>query len=148
MESTLMEKSCQIHNEESADQRYRNHDAGNQRNTPVAQKKEDNNDNQDESYVNGFFHFADRGTDEFGVIESVRILHVFREVLLHLLHAFIYRIGYLYMVGTRLGDYNDSHHGYTIHLHVAFDVGRAQFGSSDITETDDAVVLFFDRSGC
>ena len=79
-----------------------------------------------------------------GVIESVRILHVFREVLLHLLHAFIYRIGYLYMVGTRLGDYNDSHHGYTIHLHVAFDVGRAQFGSSDITETDDAVVLFFD----
>lgn len=57
----------------------------------------------DESYVNGFFYFADRGTDEFGVIESVRILHVFREVLLHLLHAFIYRIGYLYMVGTRLG---------------------------------------------
>ena len=48
------------------------------------------------------------------------------------------------MVGTRLGDYNDSHHGNTIHLHVAFDVGRAQFGSSDITETDDAVVLFFD----
>ncbi len=37
----------QIHNEESTDQRYRNHDAGNQCNTPVAQKKEDDDDDKE-----------------------------------------------------------------------------------------------------
>ena len=48
------------------------------------------------------------------------------------------------MIGTRLWDYDDTYHRYSVHLHIAFDIGRPQFGAAYVTETDNTVVLFFD----
>ena len=47
------------------------------------------------------------------------------------------------VVGARLRNHNDTYHGYTVHLHVAFDVRRTKFGTSDVAETDDTVAIFF-----
>ena len=72
-------------------------------------------------------------------------MHVFRQVLFHLLHTLVYRIRNLNMVSSRLWNNNDTYHRNTVHFHITLDVGRSQFGTSDITETDNTVILFFDN---
>ena len=71
-------------------------------------------------------------------------MHILGEVFFHRLHAGIYGISYLDVVGSGLWNNNYAYHRHTVHLHVAADIGCAQFGTSDIAETDDAVVHFFD----
>ena len=72
-------------------------------------------------------------------------MHIFRQVFLHLFHTLIYSVRNLNMVGSRLWNNYDTYHRHTVHFHVTFDVGRPQFGTSDVTETHDAVVLFLDN---
>ena len=47
------------------------------------------------------------------------------------------------MIGSRLWNNNNTYHGYTVHFHVTFDVGRPKFCASDIAEADDTVIVFF-----
>ena len=86
-------------------------------------------------------HFTDGGADELRVVEAVRIAHVLRQVFLHALHAVVDGIGYLDVVGSRLGDDYHAHHGHAVHLHVALQVGGAQLGPPDVAEADDAVTV-------
>ena len=46
------------------------------------------------------------------------------------------------MVGARLRDYYDTHHGHSVHFHIAFDVRRTKFGAADVAEPDNAVAVF------
>ena len=72
-------------------------------------------------------------------------MYIFRQVLLHLLHTLIYSICNFDMIGSRLRDDYHTHHRHTVHLHIALDIGRTQFGTPDITETYDTVVRFLDN---
>ena len=67
---------------------------------PVTQEQEDDDNYQNESLVHRLFHFVDGGADEFGIVESVAVMYIVRQVLFHLLHAFIYGIGDIDMIGT------------------------------------------------
>ena len=128
-----------IHHEERADQRHGDHDAGDQRHAPVAQEEEDDDDDQDESLVDGGPHLVDRGADEARVVESVGGHHVVREVLFHRLHALVDGVGYLDVVGARLGDHHHADHRDAVHLHITARVLRTQFGASHVAQADDAV---------
>ena len=89
------------------------------------------------------FHFVDGGADEFGIVESVAVMYIVRQVLFHLLHAFIYGIGDIDMIGTRLRHDDYADHRHTVHLHVTFDVGCSKFGPTDVAETDNLVPFVF-----
>ena len=67
-----------VHHEEGTDQGYRNHDAGHQGDTPVAQEEEDDDDYQYKCLVDGTLYLGDGGPDELGVIESVAEVYVVR----------------------------------------------------------------------
>ena len=69
-------------------------------------------------------------------------MNIFGKVFLHLLHAVIYGVGYFNVVGTRLRNYYDTYHGHTVHLHITFDVGWSQFGTSNVAEADNTVTVF------
>ena len=69
-------------------------------------------------------------------------MNIFGKVFLHLLHAVIYGVGYFNVVGTRLWNYYDTYHGHTVHLHITFDVGWSQFGTSNVAEADNTVTVF------
>ena len=58
------------------------------------------------SYTAALLH--DGGTDEFGVVEAVGVMYVFRQVFLHVLHSLVHGIGYLDVVGARLRNYYDA----------------------------------------
>ena len=45
------------------------------------------------------------------------------------------------MVGARLRNHYDTHHGHTVHLHVALEVGGAEFGYADVPDAHDVAVL-------
>ena len=128
-----------VHQEERADERDRDHDARDERHAPVAQEEEDDDDDQDEGLVDGLSHLVDRGADEARVVEPVGGHHVVRQVFLHRLHALVNRIGDVDVVGSRLGDHHDAHHRDAVHLHVAARILGAQFGASHVAQADDAV---------
>ena len=49
------------------------------------------------------------------------------------------------MVGARLRDDHHAHHRDAVHLHVAARILRAEFGASDVAQTDDAVAVLADH---
>ena len=108
------------------------------------EEEEDDDDNEHESLDDGVLHLGDRGTDESCVIEAILILHILGEVFLHHLHTLIHCLGNVDVVGTRLRNHYHTHHGHTIHLHVALDVAGAELGTTDIAEADDVSVLLLD----
>ena len=136
-------EACQIHHEEIADERNRNHDARHQCHAPITQEEEDDNDNKHKSLVYRLLHLVDGGADKLGIVETVVVVDVFGQVFLHLFHAVVYGIGYFYVVGARLRNDYDTHHRHTVHLHITLDVGRTQFGTSYVAETDDTVAILF-----
>ena len=71
-------------------------------------------------------------------------MHVFRQVFLHFFHAVVHGIGNLDVVGARLRNDYDTYHRHTVHLHVTLDVGRTQFGTADVAESDNTVVVFLE----
>ena len=71
-------------------------------------------------------------------------MHVFGQILAHLLHSFVHGIGNVDVVGSRLWHHCHSHHGHPVHLHVALDVARCEFSAADVAEADDAAVLLLD----
>ena len=132
-----------VHDEKCTDERYRYHDARNQRNPPVAQEQENNDDNEYECLVNSAFDLVYGSTDKFRIVETVSIFHIFGQVFFHRFHAFIYSIGDFDVVGARLRNDDDTHHGDTVHLHITFQVLRFDIGRAYITETYDAASILF-----
>ena len=110
--------------------------------TPVAQEEENDDDNQYKGLIHRLLHLVDRSADKLGIVKTVVVMNVFGKVFLHLLHAVIYGVGYFNVVGTRLRNYYDTYHGHTVHLHVAFDVGRSQLGITDVAEAYYLSILF------
>ena len=137
-------ESGQVHHEERSDQRDGDYYARHQRHAPVAQEQENDDDHQEEGFVYGAFDFVDRGADEFRVVESVAGFHVFGQILFHPFHSFVDRVGDFDVVGSGLRDHDDADHRHPVHLHVAAGVLRAELRPSDVAESDDSVVLFFD----
>ena len=135
-------EACHVHHKERSNQRDWDYDTRNQCHAPVAQEKENDDDNQYKSFVYRALYFRNGGADETGIIEAVGIFHVIRQVLLHLLHTFVYGICNINVVGTRLRDNYHTDHGHTVHLHVAFDVGRSQLGITDVAEAYYLSILF------
>ena len=70
-------------------------------------------------------------------------MHIVRQVLFHLLHAFIHGVGDVDAVGTRLRHDDYADHWHAIHLHITFDVGSSKFCPADVAETDNLVSLVF-----
>ena len=105
-------------------------------------EEENDYDYQHEGFVHSTFNLADRGADEFRVVESVVVVNVLRKVFLHGFHTFIYSVGYVNMVCTRLWNNNNTDHRHTVHFHVALEVGRTKFCTSDVAETYDLIVFF------
>ena len=56
----------------------------------------------------------------------------------------MHSIGNVDVVGAGLRDDHHTHHGHSIHLHVALDVACREFRTAHIAEADDTSVLFFD----
>ena len=135
-------ESCHVHHKECSNQGDRNHDTGDQCHAPVAQEEENDDDNQYKSFVYRTLYFRNGSTDKASIIETVGIFYVIRQVLLHLLHTFVYGICNINVVGTRLRDDYHTDHGHTVHLHVAFDVGRPQLGIPDVAEAYYLSILF------
>ena len=67
----------------------------------------------------------------------------FRQVFLHIFHSLVHGIGYLDVVGTRLRNYYDTYHRHAVHLHIAFDVRRTEFGTAYVAEPDNTVAVLF-----
>ena len=72
-------------------------------------------------------------------------MYIFRQVFFHLLHTLVYSIRNLNVVGSRLWNDYDTHHRNAVHLHITLDISRPQFSTSDITESYNTVILFFDN---
>ena len=49
------------------------------------------------------------------------------------------------MISPRLGDDNYTNHGDSVHFHVTFDVRRTQFGATNITETNNLILILSDN---
>ena len=79
-----------------------------------------------------------------GIVETILILHILGEILLHNLHTLIHRLGNVDMVCTGLRYHYHTHHGHTIHLHIALDVAGAQFCTAYVAESYDASVALLD----
>ena len=53
-----------------------------------------------------------------------------------MLHAFVDGICNFNVVGSRLGNDNNTYHGHAVHFHVTLYIGCSQFGITDIAEAD------------
>ena len=71
-------------------------------------------------------------------------MYVFRKVFLHLFHTLIHCVCNVNVVGSRLGNDNDSYHRYTVHFHIALDIGGSKFGPADVAEADDLISIMLD----
>ena len=70
-------------------------------------------------------------------------MYVFRQVFLHILHSLVHGIGYLDVIGARLWNHYDAYHRHAVHLHIAFDVRRTEFGAAYVAEPDNTVAVLF-----
>ena len=70
-------------------------------------------------------------------------MYVFRQVFLHIFHSLVHGIGYLDVVGARLRNHYDAYHRHAVHLHIAFDVRRTEFGAAYVAEPDNTVAVLF-----
>ena len=72
-------------------------------------------------------------------------MHVFGQVLFHHLHTLMYGISNVNVVGAGLWNNYHTHHGHTVHLHIALDITRRKFCTSDIAETHNSAILLLDH---
>ena len=134
----------QVHDKERTYERHGDDQAWNQRHAPVTQEQEDDDDYQYEGFVDGAFHLGYGGAYELGVVETIVVLHVIRQVLLHHLHAFVHGIRYVYVVGSWLWYDNYAYHWYAVHLHVTLDVAGREFCTTYVAESDNASLGLLD----
>src|ERR1700730_18061433 len=100
-----------MHDGESADQRDRHGDQGNDRGSPGLEENDDHDDYQDDGFDQGVQHGLNRAAHEYRGIVGDVVVDALRKALLQLRHFGAHGVGDVDVIAAGPLEYRDGHRG-------------------------------------